>query len=174
MKKLLLVYFTIISNFFYGQLHTLSGYVKDINTGEALIGASVFIEGEGKGASTNVYGFYSITLSAGNHNVKYSYVGYEDILRTIDFRDHVRVNIELKEAEDLLDEVVVEARQTDENTTGTQMGKVDLSMDKMRSKVHTFCSYPLKITYSPYALIREQSLKKFAWKDFQFVRDFVK
>ncbi len=50
----------------------------------------------------------------------------------------------------------------------------DLSMDKMRSKVHTFCSYPLKITYSPYALIREQSLKKFAWKDFQFVRDFVK
>ncbi len=133
MKKLLLVYFTLISNFFFGQQHTLSGYVKDVSSGEALIGASVFIEGEGKGTSTNVYGFYSITLESGNHNVKYSYVGYKDIIRTIDFQDHVRVNIELKEAQDVLDEVVVEARQTDENTTSTQMGKVDLSMDKIKT-----------------------------------------
>ena len=50
----------------------------------------------------------------------------------------------------------------------------DLSMDRMRSKVHTFCSYPLKITYSPDALIREKSLKRLAWNDFKFIRDFVK
>ena len=50
----------------------------------------------------------------------------------------------------------------------------NLSIDKMRSKVHTFCSFPLKITYSPDALIREKSLKKLAWEDFKFIRDFVK
>ena len=50
----------------------------------------------------------------------------------------------------------------------------NLSIDKMRSKVYTFCSYPLKITYSPDALIREKSLKKLAWEDFKFIRDFVK
>ncbi|MBM77033.1 MAG: TonB-dependent receptor [Crocinitomicaceae bacterium] len=133
MKKFLFVYFTLVSSFSFGQQHTLSGYVKDVNSGEALIGASIFIEGEGKGTSTNVYGFYSITLESGNHKVKYSYVGYKDIIRTIDFQDHVRVNIELKEAQDVLDEVVVEARQTDENTTSTQMGKVDLSMDKIKT-----------------------------------------
>tara|TARA_Y100000589_G_scaffold332308_1_gene391582 strand:+ start:11932 stop:14337 length:2406 start_codon:yes stop_codon:yes gene_type:complete len=132
-KKFLFVYFTLVSSFSFGQQHTLSGYVKDVNSGEALIGASIFIEGEGKGTSTNVYGFYSITLESGNHKVKYSYVGYKDIIRTIDFQDHVRVNIELKEAQDVLDEVVVEARQTDENTTSTQMGKVDLSMDKIKT-----------------------------------------
>jgi len=50
----------------------------------------------------------------------------------------------------------------------------NLSMNKMRDKVHSFHSYPLKITYSPNTLLREQSLKKLAWEDFQFIRDFIK
>ena len=50
----------------------------------------------------------------------------------------------------------------------------NLSMDLMREKVHSFHSYPLKITYSPNTLLREQSLKKLAWEDFQFIRDFMK
>ena len=50
----------------------------------------------------------------------------------------------------------------------------NLSMDLMRNEVHSFSSYPLKITYSPNTLLREQSLKKLAWEDFQFIRDFIK
>ena len=50
----------------------------------------------------------------------------------------------------------------------------NLSIDLMREKVHSFSSYPLKITYSPSTLLREQSLKKLAWEDFQFIRDFIK
>ena len=49
----------------------------------------------------------------------------------------------------------------------------NLSMDKMRSKNYSFSSIPLKITYSPSTLIREQSLKKLAWEDFKFIRDFI-
>ena len=50
----------------------------------------------------------------------------------------------------------------------------NLSIDLMREKVHSFSSYPLKITYSPSTLLREQGLKKLAWEDFQFIRDFIK
>ena len=51
----------------YGQNnYTLSGYVKDNETGEYLIGASVFLEDMRKGTSTNQYGFYSITVEEGN------------------------------------------------------------------------------------------------------------
>ena len=50
----------------------------------------------------------------------------------------------------------------------------NLSIDLMREKVYSFSSYPLKITYSPSTLLREQSLKKLAWEDFQFIRDFIK
>ena len=106
---------------FLAQQHTLSGYVKDANSGEALIGVSVFIEELGKGTTTNVYGFYSLTLQKGNYKVKYSYVGYNDLYKDVIFQDHIRINIDLSEADDLLQEVVIEAEQTDENTTGTQL-----------------------------------------------------
>ena len=56
---------------------------------------------------------------------------------------------------------------------GKSLIKKNLSMDIMRNKVHRFYSYPLKITYSPETLLREHSLKKFAWEDFQLIRDFV-
>jgi len=50
----------------------------------------------------------------------------------------------------------------------------NLSMNLMREKVYSFSSYPLKITYSPHTLLQDQSLKKLAWEDFQFIRDFIK
>jgi hypothetical protein len=46
--------------------NTLSGYLKDQSNGEALIGATLFIKELKTGAVTNVYGFYSITVPAGN------------------------------------------------------------------------------------------------------------
>ena len=128
--SLILLFFSF--NFF-AQQHTLSGYVKDANSGEALIGVSVFIEELGKGTTTNVYGFYSLTLQKGNYKVKYSYVGYNDLYKDVLFQDHIRINIDLLEADDLLQEVVIEAEQTDENTTGTQMGKIDLNIDKIKT-----------------------------------------
>jgi len=133
MFKLLLSYICIFPMFLTSQNHTLSGYVKDAKTGEALIGVSIFVEKESKGVTTNVYGYYSISLNAGQYDVKYSYVGYSSIVKTVQFSDHVRLNIELSESKDLLDEVVVYAKQSDENTKGTQMGKIELSMDKIKT-----------------------------------------
>ena len=57
---------------------------------------------------------------------------------------------------------------------GNALINKNLSMDFIRGKVHSFSSYPLKITYSPTTLLREESLKKLAWEDFQFIRDFIK
>ena len=57
---------------------------------------------------------------------------------------------------------------------GRSLINKNLSMDLMRDKVYSFSSYPLKITYSPNILLREQSLKRLAWEDFQFIRDFIK
>ncbi|MCH1612593.1 MAG: TonB-dependent receptor, partial [Flavobacteriales bacterium] len=115
------------------QNHTLSGYVKDAKTGEALIGVSIFVEKESKGVSTNVYGYYSISLNAGQYDVKYSYVGYSSVVKNVQFSEPIRLNIELSESQDILDEIVVEAKESDENTKGTQMGKIDLSMDKIKT-----------------------------------------
>ena len=118
---------------FYGQQYTLSGYIKDAKTGEALVGASVFIENNAKGTSTNVYGFYSITILSQSTIVRYSYIGYNQIEKSIDLNKDLRFNIELSEKQDVLDEVIIESKQSDQNTQSTQMGKIELSMDKVKT-----------------------------------------
>ena len=130
LQTLLLTFFIHLG---YSQQYTLSGYVKDANSGEGLIGVSVFVKELGQGTTTNMYGFYSLTLNQGNYNVKYSYVGYRDLFKDVSLKSNVRMNLDLSESDDLLQEVVVEAEQSDENTKGTQMGKIDLNIDKIKT-----------------------------------------
>ena len=111
----------------------MSGYIKDAKTGEALVGASVFIENNAKGTSTNVYGFYSITILSQYTKVRYSYIGYNQIEKSIELNKDLRLNIELSEKQDVLDEVIIESKQSDENTQSTQMGRIELSMDRVKT-----------------------------------------
>ena len=57
--------------------YTISGYVKDASSAEALPGAVVAPVGASKGAITNAYGFYSLELPRGDYSLTYSYLGYE-------------------------------------------------------------------------------------------------
>ena len=55
---------------------TISGDVKDFETGESLIGATIFIPELKLGTSTNTYGWFSITIPKGEYNAEISYIGY--------------------------------------------------------------------------------------------------
>ncbi|MCB0585162.1 MAG: TonB-dependent receptor [Phaeodactylibacter sp.] len=59
-----------------GQLYTISGFLEDLRTGERLISANIQELYSGKGAVSNEYGFYSLTLPAGKVSLNYSYLGY--------------------------------------------------------------------------------------------------
>src|SRR6202040_3158829 len=54
---------------------TISGYVKEAASGEALIGATVVIKEIQKGVNTNQYGFYSITVDKGSYTLAVTYLG---------------------------------------------------------------------------------------------------
>ena len=56
---------------------TISGYMRDVASGEELLYANVLVKETGGGAVTNLYGFYSITLPKGNYTLQYSYLGME-------------------------------------------------------------------------------------------------
>ena len=87
--------------------NTLNGYVRDKSNGEALIGATVFIKELKTGTATNVYGFYSITVPAGNYTLDFSYVGYATIQQPLDLTNSIRLDIELSPTAQELQEVVV-------------------------------------------------------------------
>ncbi|MFN0274996.1 MAG: TonB-dependent receptor [Chitinophagales bacterium] len=113
--------------------YTISGYVKDTASGETLLGANVYVlEDISAGVSTNLYGFYSITLPEGEYNLLASYVGYEKFSQKISLKENLRININLK-GEQMLEEVVIAGEPEDKNVQSTEMGTIDLSIEQVKS-----------------------------------------
>jgi hypothetical protein len=66
------------------QAFTVSGRVTDASTGEYILGANVVDLAQGRGVSTNLYGFFSITLPAGATELQCSFVGYDATVKRFD------------------------------------------------------------------------------------------
>ena len=126
MKK---VFFFIAVSFFYlgySQNITISGYVEDKESGEKLIGATVYDKNTLKGTITNDYGFYSLTLPAGNINLEVSYIGFLSYQEELNLVANEFKNIAL-ELDNELDEVVVTASSESVHQK-TQMSAIELSV----------------------------------------------
>ena len=113
--------FLFLPCFSYSQKFTLSGYVKDAANGEVLIGATVYIKAINNGAVTNEYGFYSITLDAGQYEASYSYVGFVAQVKTINLTANVRQDMELAGEAEELQEVVVKGEIEQANAQNMEM-----------------------------------------------------
>lgn len=111
---------------------TLSGYIKDAADGEALIGATVFLKELNTGAEANAYGFYSITVPAARYTLVYSFVGYEKNEQSVDLRENLRLDIELKEESQQLKEVVINADNPLTKVLSTEMSTVELDIRTIR------------------------------------------
>lgn len=111
---------------------TISGYVKDMNSGENLPAASVGILEIKRGVNSNNYGFYSISLPPGNYTLKVSYLGYETQLIPIKAEKDQQVNVNLLPKKVEKREVVIKDKRKDENVKSTEMGMHQLSMENVK------------------------------------------
>ncbi len=121
---------------FYGftqKKYTISGYIRDSLSRETLIGASVTIQEQGKGINSNQYGFYSITLPEGNYSITCSFIGYLPLEKNIALTENLDIDISILPKSTLSQEIVISSRKRDANVKNAQMGRIDLSMNKIRS-----------------------------------------
>ena len=109
--------------------YSVSGHIKDASSGEELIGAAVIVEELGKGTVTNVYGFYSISLTPGLYQLKYSYIGYEQQFMAINLNGDQVMNIELVEKIQELEEVTISAEGP-----RAHVKKAEMSVNKLQIK----------------------------------------
>ena len=116
----------------FAQDFTLSGYMRDVESGEELLYATVSVEGTTAGVTTNLYGFYSLTLPKGEYKINYSYVGYETQTVDIILDKDMTKDVEMGSGAQQLAEVVVKAKQEDENITNTEVSVVSLDMKKAK------------------------------------------
>ncbi len=95
---------------------TISGYIEDSESGERLIGATIYEKHSGKGTTTNAYGFFSLTIAVAKPMLSFSYLGYQLFEMAITSRSNEEVIVNLKPSLTLT-EVVVIGKDSLENAT---------------------------------------------------------
>ncbi len=126
--RLLITYCFLISATHCLCQNTISGYITDADNGESLIGVTIYDETTQTGTITNAYGFYSLTLDNGEHQLRISYIGYETINRTIDLQTNQKLDISMATSVQQFQEVVISADRyiVEEEVKSTQMGSFNL------------------------------------------------
>ena len=107
--------------------YVVSGYIRDKTTGEALIGANVVVRKSMMGTTTNTYGFYSLSLPQGIHEVEYSYLGFQEQTRSMDLQQNKEVSLEMEETSLGMREVVIRARDNEQLPAVNQPGDFNFS-----------------------------------------------
>ncbi|MBT6005608.1 MAG: TonB-dependent receptor, partial [Prolixibacteraceae bacterium] len=110
---------------------TLRGTLKDIETGEPLVGATIYIEELKRGTACNAYGFYSATLPKGQYRIEYRLVGMNTTYRNIVIHSDGKLDVEMKDKPESLKEVVVTAKRED-LVRNLRMGVEKLSMKTLK------------------------------------------
>lgn len=115
------------------QKYTLSGFVRDAETGERLIGASIrSVSEKGVGAVSNEFGFFSIKLEEGEQRITVSYIGYRnEHINVLLLGDRI-ATVNLR-ADSELPEIVVYALPGSENKLQSVEGQSNILLNKLRT-----------------------------------------
>jgi len=107
------------------RLATLNGTVREQQTGEVMIGATIWIPKLQQGTSTNAYGFYSLSVPPGEFEVHYSYLGSKSEVRNVNLLNSEKLNVALSDSLIMLNELEVVADPY-RNVTNTETGVVTI------------------------------------------------
>lgn len=116
----------------YSQNSTVSGYIKDARSGEALTGATCYAPGLQTGVTTNQYGFYSLTLPRGVHQINFSFIGYETRTIRLDLNENKILNISMEEDSRQIGDIVVTGIKKDRNVESTDMSMEKISVKRIK------------------------------------------
>ncbi len=114
------------------QQYTISGYITDQANGETLISATVLDTNTAKGAASNNFGYYSLTLPTGDVSLNYSYIGYRTMSQSFHLASDTILNIRLS-LDNMLEEVTVIGHRSEMGVTGSQMSAVEVPITQIKN-----------------------------------------
>lgn len=125
----ILFLFALSATFGQGNA-TISGYINEESSGEPIIGGQVFVPGLQKGASSNEFGFYSLTLPKGTYEIVYRGGGFPNDTIRINLVNDTVINTELSEVIQI-DGVEINAKKSD-NVNSTKIGQIELDINLIK------------------------------------------
>ena len=113
---------------------TLSGFVTDADNGESLPLASIVLTQAQLGAASNSSGYYAVKgVPAGTYEVVISYIGYKSWRDTLAFSDQdVRLDVALQVESVDLEEIVIQAKRSEELEQATQSSFIALQVEPLQ------------------------------------------
>jgi hypothetical protein len=114
------------------RTYTLTGYIRDAKSGEALPGAVVYSKGSNDGVTTDAFGFYSLTLAPGIHTLTVQQVGMKTNSQQINLLGDGKFDFLLEESVTQLKEVIIES-EVDVNVGNVQMGVSRIDLKSMKN-----------------------------------------
>lgn len=138
----------------YGQTGSIRGLVKNVKTGEPLIGVNVIVKGTYYGAATDINGQYYIrNVNPGSYDIEASIIGYKlTMLTGIEVKAGLPTQVDFDLEETVLtlgQEVVVIGKKTlydaDETATVTRMRSEDID-NKVVNSVEDILSEQAGVT----------------------------
>ena len=131
-RTILMMIFISVSLFGYSQKkYTISGYISDKNNGETIVGANIYSSSNGKGVSSNTYGFYSLTLVEGLYEINYTFLGYKTEKKQIKLDKNIDLNIDLVTSSYSIEEV--EVKGSSNIVQKTQASVIEVPIEQIKS-----------------------------------------
>jgi hypothetical protein len=113
--------------------YTINGIVKDAASGEPLPGANIYAKETLKGTNSNLNGTFSLTLDKGEHTIVVSFLGFQEVQQKVNLTKDLKITFQLKEAAINVKEVVITGEKADKNVQSTEMGRVRLDVEQIKS-----------------------------------------
>lgn len=132
MKHIFLLILLFVCLISHAQKFQVNGYVKDYESGEALINAHIFDSRSGTGTITNSYGFFSLPVSGADVELKISYVGYQTKSVAFSCIADTFVTIMLH-SKNLVNEVNVAGGLNKSNSLTRTTGKIHITGKELES-----------------------------------------
>lgn len=114
------------------QKFTLSGYIKEKGSAETLPGVAVYVPSLKVGASSNNYGFYSITLPKGDYEILISSVGYQALKLQIKLDKNIEQNFDLEADITQLEGVEINAEKSEKISETAQMSLLKIPVSQIK------------------------------------------
>lgn len=104
---------------------TISGYITDLESGEGLIGANIYLNDSNTGTITNSFGYFSLTLPIGPKELNASYIGFQNQLIKLDLNKDTILDISLSSSI-AMEVVEITAASSKKIEDETQMSTIEV------------------------------------------------
>lgn len=131
MKKLIFFFFVFILNQAFPQ--SISGFIKDKNTGESIAGVTILNSNTKKSTISNSYGYFSIQVD--EYPVKLQFTSVSFKKKTLDISKEKNQNrlVEMESNENQLEEIIVKSNRENQSLDKLPLGVISIPIQRLKT-----------------------------------------